>query len=329
MIKVHKAGCDHARALIEHGKVTDKPFTFDKADGDELLGPRGTHVEDFARHHLGEDDSADEGDHGRFRYPFAKEGRCYSRALRSICDRAREHGHEEVRASAQELIGLIEEGASHAGDGRSAPAPDAEKRYLMTGLQLRAAPDGKGPGMVVGYAAVFKRFSEDLGKFREQIEPGAFAGVMGDDVRALANHDPNLLLGRTRAGTLRMAEDGIGLRVEIDLPDTQLGRDIATSIRRGDMDGMSFSFVVNPGDDEWDFASDPPIRTVRRFARLYDIGPVTYPAYPDTSAAMRSLDRARGNVPSPSPKPPTEGEARESLASAKARQRLAEALLTS
>jgi HK97 family phage prohead protease len=85
--------------------------------------------------------------------------------------------------------------------------------------------------------------------------------------------------------------DPIGTRVEIDLPETRAGRDVATSIRRCDMDGMSSSFDV--GLDLWDRDAVPPVRRIQRVRTLYDVGPVTYPAYPDTSAAMRSLERSR------------------------------------
>jgi hypothetical protein len=190
----------------------------------------------------------------------------------------------------------------------------------MAGVELRAAADGKGPGTCVGYAAVFEKFSEDLGHFREKVARGAFAACLGQDVRALANHDPNLLLGRTKSGTCRMAEDELGLRVEIDLPDTSTGRDIAEQIRRGDMDGMSFSFTTDA--DSWDYSGEVPIRTLLKVRDLYDFGPVTFPAYTDTKAAMRSLDAHRPGATSGPP-----ARVADSLRSAWDRQRLAEAAL--
>lgn len=179
-------------------------------------------------------------------------------------------------------------------------AGDKECRCLMAGLQLRAAAkEAKGPGTVVGYAAVFDKFSQDLGYFVEKIAPGAFRDCMAQDVRALVNHDSNLLIGRSKPGTLRMSEDNLGLRVEIDLPDTQLGRDTATSIARGDMDGMSFSFIQD--QEEWDDRTDPPQRTVTHVRDLFDVGPVSFPAYTDTSAAMRSLEASKKPAPASSP----------------------------
>jgi HK97 family phage prohead protease len=176
---------------------------------------------------------------------------------------------------------------------------DSEKRCFVRGLELRNhGGKSEGPGTLVGYTAVFDRFSGDLGGFREKIAPGAFRAVLGQDVRALVNHDSNMPLGRTKSGTCRMVQDNIGLRVEIDLPDTQVGRDTATMVRRGDLDGMSFSFVADR--DSWNHNASPPERTLESIRDLYDVGPVYFPAYADTSAAMRSLDKAK---PAPKPDP--------------------------
>ena len=199
---------------------------------------------------------------------------------------------------------------------------DREVRCFVRGLELRAAAEGQGPGTVTGYAAVFDRYSEDLGFFREKIAPGAFQDCLEQDVRALVNHDPNLLIGRSKAGTLRMTEDGLGLRFECDLPDTQIGRDTATSIRRGDLDGCSFSFDTH--EDSWDRSTTPPTRTLLKCSRLYDVGPVAFPAYPDTTAALRSLDRSIAPAPEPTPVPDPVSPSI-SLSQAKARLRHAEA----
>lgn len=144
-----------------------------------------------------------------------------------------------------------------------------------------------------GYAAVFYRDGEpgteyQLGKgVAERIDPKAFDKAMerGDDVRALFNHDPDNLLGRSTAGTLRMSVDGTGLRYDIDLPDTQIGRDVATSMKRGDLSGSSFSFTVERAD--WQEENGRDVRVIKS-VRLFDVGPVTYPAYEATSAAVRS-----------------------------------------
>ena len=118
------------------------------------------------------------------------------------------------------------------------------------GLELRQ--DLGEPLKIRGYAAVFNQLSErDLG-FRERIMPGAFKSLSGNDVRALVNHDPSQIIGRTKSGTLTMREDDHGLLVEISPPNTTLGRDAVESIKRGDLDQMSFAFqIVKDGGKGW------------------------------------------------------------------------------
>lgn len=146
--------------------------------------------------------------------------------------------------------------------------------------------------LATGYAARFDALSQNLGGFVERIAPGAFAKTLQEaDVRALFNHDPNMVLGRNKSGTLRMEEDSNGLAYEIDLPDTTLGRDVATLLERGDISGSSFGFRVI-ADDWAETRSGFPLRTLKEVA-LRDVGPVTYPAYVDSSSALRSFAEAR------------------------------------
>jgi uncharacterized protein len=170
------------------------------------------------------------------------------------------------------------------------PPPDRrEVRVFIEDIELRAAPAGsKSPGTLVGYAALYEKFSCDLGMFREKLARGCFEDCLKRcDVRCLGNHDPNLILGRTSAGTLKLSEDDRGLRMECDLPDTSHGRDWAESTRRRDVQGQSFSFTVAEGGDSWDWTGDTALRTVHRVDQLYDAGPVTFPAYEETSVALR------------------------------------------
>ena len=145
-----------------------------------------------------------------------------------------------------------------------------------------------------GYAAIFNTLSENLGGFREQIAPGAFDDCMENDVRALINHDANLILGRTTSKTLALSQDAKGLVYEAQLPDTSYANDLAASMVRGDITQSSFAFNVAAGGDDW--TEDPDtgqtIRTVKKIARLYDVSPVTYPAYTDASAGLRCEVRA-------------------------------------
>jgi uncharacterized protein len=140
-----------------------------------------------------------------------------------------------------------------------------------------------------GHAAVFGQVA-DLGWMKETIEPGAFkSSIKKDDVRALFNHDPNFVLGRSTSGTLKMSEDDIGLKISIDPPDTQFARDLAVSIERGDINQMSFAFQVQ--EEEWQRGEGKePDRRILKKVKLFDVSPVTYPAYEGTDIAMRSHD---------------------------------------
>lgn len=167
---------------------------------------------------------------------------------------------------------------------------DRERRFFR--CEVRADPGGEGQGAkIIGYGATFNSLSENLGGFREIIKPGAFDSVMQDDVRGLFNHDPNFVLGRTKSGTLRLTLDDTGLRYEIDAPDTQTVRDLVLApLQRGDIDGSSFNFRVAHDGERWHYDDDGLlIREITKFARLYDVGPVAFPAYPDSAAASRSM----------------------------------------
>lgn len=143
-----------------------------------------------------------------------------------------------------------------------------------------------------GYGAVFNQRAEIAGLFEEQLAPGAFREVIGrDDVRGLFNHDPNYLLGRTASGTMTLREDRHGLHYEIAAPTTTAGRDVVDMLERGDLRGSSFSFEVD--DESWEYpANGLPLRTIRRVKRLFDVGPVSFPAYEQTSAHVRAAGPA-------------------------------------
>lgn len=162
-----------------------------------------------------------------------------------------------------------------------------ERRFFN--CELRKGADSERT--IVGYGAVFNKLSDNLGGFRELIKPGAFDGRLQDDVRALLNHDPNFVLARTKSGTLDLSVDQEGLRYEFGAPDTQAGRDLVVSMDRGDIDQSSFAFYVD--EDSWDEDDDGRIvRTILKFKRLFDVSPVTFPAYPDAPASVRGLEPA-------------------------------------
>lgn len=159
------------------------------------------------------------------------------------------------------------------------------ERRVAVQAEIRRESRATGGAVIAGYAAVFNVLSDDLGGFREVIAPGAFRDTIAvADIRALVNHDPNLILGRTASGTLRLVEDDKGLAFEVDLPDTQVARDLTASVERRDISQMSFSFERL--DDEWERGT-PDIRTLKKVT-LFDVALVTFPAYPQTEVALRS-----------------------------------------
>jgi HK97 family phage prohead protease len=165
------------------------------------------------------------------------------------------------------------------------------ERRQYEAAEIRAETTEEG-SVLVGHAAVFDTLSLEMWGMREKIAPGAFTETLGkDDIRALWNHDTTSVLGRKQAGTLSLIEDETGLAVRIDVPDTQVGRDAVVSIERGDVSQMSFGFRVL--GDSWttDDESDMLIRTVEK-VQLYEVSPVTFPAYPATDIDVRDFEGA-------------------------------------
>ena len=182
-----------------------------------------------------------------------------------------------------------------------------ERRFLAA--QVRSVANSQqpnSPGTIIGYAAVYDSLSEDLGGFRERLNPGCFDKCLASNpnVFALVNHDPNLVLGRTRSGTLQLFGDRMGLRMECVLPNTSTGRDLYESIQRGDLSQMSFAFRAL--DDSWDDEDDPEddddidpalrgrgrkkitVRTIRQ-ADVQDVSVVAMPAYEATSVSIAKI----------------------------------------
>lgn len=184
--------------------------------------------------------------------------------------------------------------------------PEKEIRVTSSTLEIRMSVNAETESRTIrGYAAKFGTMSEPLMsrdskyKFRETIERGAFDGASMDDVRALFNHDNNMVLARSRngSGTLRMGVDDVGLWYEFEAPNTTHGNDLLESVRRGDIDQSSFAFTIDDDGATWeergDYEDDSDViytRKITKIKRLYDVSPVTEPAYADTSVAVRSLE---------------------------------------
>jgi HK97 family phage prohead protease len=175
-----------------------------------------------------------------------------------------------------------------------------ETRAVTKGeIRTVRAAEG-GPITLAGYAAVYDQRSEPIyGSFYEVIKRGAFASALDgtDDVRALFDHDSAMVLGRTKAKTLRLSDDAHGLKVEIDLPDTAMARDLAQSIERGDIDQMSFGFRTIKDEWTWEKTKEGIVVDIRTLVavELFDVSVVTYPAYSQTEVALRSRDAWRSS----------------------------------
>lgn len=167
-----------------------------------------------------------------------------------------------------------------------------ERRYFATEFETRTLPDGTFE--IEGHAAVFNRHSQDLGGFVEQVDQRAFTRTLKNnpDTRALFNHDPNLILGRTSAGTLDIATDEVGLYYRNRLPETSYARDLRISMERGDITQSSFGFWTR--NDEWTRTeSGMPLRTLTEVSlNEGDVSPVTFPAYLDADSGVRAAVRS-------------------------------------
>lgn len=174
---------------------------------------------------------------------------------------------------------------------------ERENRFLKatTAVTVRAKGGAELP-TIEGHGALFNDETVIGSWFRERILPGAFKdSLKSDDIRVAFNHDPNQILGRTSAKTATVEEDDKGLVYKAEPPDTTFGRDVVVSIKRGDITGSSFQFAVEQSDDEeWDYSETKkgmlPLRTIKK-ARLYETGPVAFPAYENTTVSARAMGK--------------------------------------
>lgn len=165
-----------------------------------------------------------------------------------------------------------------------------ETRFLTEGIEIRKNEDGTESREVEGYAAVFDKWSHDLGWFKERINRSAFNDVDMTDVVATFNHNFDNVLARSGSKTLTLSVDSKGLRYSFTAPNTTAGNDLLENIRNGNVKGSSFMFTVK--EQKWTDKSGDEIdeREITQIGRLIELGPVTMPAYPDTTAAKRSFE---------------------------------------
>lgn len=155
------------------------------------------------------------------------------------------------------------------------------------GVELRAQVDGN---RLAGHAAVFDVHAQLPGHWETLARTAFDEALKGTpDVKALFNHNPSMVLGTTRAGTLQLEVDDVGLAFEVDLPDTSYARDLKELVARDDIRGCSFGFL--PGADTWSRAKDgSQLRTHTSVKALMDVSLVSYPAYEGTEVHLRHVD---------------------------------------
>ena len=164
---------------------------------------------------------------------------------------------------------------------------NAEQRLLNSNIELRQEGES---ATIVGYGAVFNSRSENLGGFYEYIDRNAFDNVLKNetDTRFLINHE-GIPLGRTTAGTLRLSVDEVGLRYEVDLPNTQTANELKEALKRGDVNQSSFAFSVER--DKWSEEDGAMRRDILSIDRLLDVSAVSFPAYPSATVGIRSMNK--------------------------------------
>ena len=158
------------------------------------------------------------------------------------------------------------------------------------GLEIRAEQDGKEK-KISGYGIVYDRETKLWGDMYEIIRPGAATKVLAakPDIKCALNHNRSFLFGRTKSGTASITEDKKGVRYEAIPPDAQWARDAMASIERGDIDGSSFTFAVEPEHEKITKRKDGTyLREITELSRIGEMGPVTDPAYADTTAEARA-----------------------------------------
>jgi len=176
----------------------------------------------------------------------------------------------------------------------------AERRFFTSEVRMEKRAEGDTKDDIFGYAALFGSRTNIANIWEEEVMPGAFDDVLNDDVRALFNHDPNYILARSvnGKGTLTLSIDAKGLSYAYTTPNRSFALDLQDAIEHGDVTQSSFGFSI--AEQKWvEREGLIPLRQIIKVKRLYDVSPVTYPAYNDTEVAKRGYDDFKKELPAP------------------------------
>jgi HK97 family phage prohead protease len=183
--------------------------------------------------------------------------------------------------------------------------PKAERRYLVSPVSIKKrddAPDETGR-TIIGYASVYNSIYPICPGYAETVLPGAFDDCDMSDVVALYNHDDEFLLARCTngKGTLKLSLDDHGLKFEFEAPNTTAGNDILENIRLGNIQGCSFAFTIAEEKIDYEVAqadgSTATFTSIVKVGKLYDVGPVVFPAYEDTEVETYCRNANAKKVP--------------------------------
>jgi HK97 family phage prohead protease len=176
--------------------------------------------------------------------------------------------------------------------GKAQVLPEIELRTILT-EDIEYREDSDNP-VIGGYVVRWDKLSEEMFGFREKVSKGAFLKSLSE-MRVLSfwNHNSDMVLGNTENGSLVLQEDERGLKFDLTLPDTSIGRDARALIKRGDVKGMSFGFRTLR--EQWDEADPKKVIRTLLEVRLYEVSPTPMPAYPQSSVAARSIEDVRNN----------------------------------
>lgn len=164
---------------------------------------------------------------------------------------------------------------------------EKNERFITAELETRMLDDSDEK-LVEGYASLFDQRYDIAGWFDEVVERGAFDETDMSDVVLNFNHNNDVILGRTTAGTLTLTVDERGLKFKANLPDTQQANDLYKSIKRGDINQCSFAFIVDEAN--WVEESEKELRKITKIKKLYDVSITTFGANPKTSVDARNQD---------------------------------------
>lgn len=168
---------------------------------------------------------------------------------------------------------------------------DREIRQLRSAASQFQTREAEGDLTIEGYFSVFNSIYELWPGATESVAPGAFSETLGNDIRALVNHDDTLVLGRNKAGTLELREDAHGLWGKIKVnPNDGDAMNLYERVKRGDVDQCSFGFWIE--DEETEFRDDGSIHWTIRKVNLFEVSVCTFPAYEATEVSARKADFA-------------------------------------